>query len=315
MNPADESADHNVLSLEQAVQTSDADRVTAERLDEALFYINVVKNSAAVSLSNHEVLTNLYTGQLIYVDDRDVSVAPHLMLRGYWEENSGKILRRLLSPGDVFFDVGANFGYFSLLAGIEIGPTPGGLHLFEANPDLIRYLERTLIVNGLTQYSKLNGVAVSDEIGEVKLNRIEHQWGGATVHDLETLGGYRPIKDTFDAHYQVPSITIDSYVEGNGIDTVDFMKIDVEGLEDRVYRGMAATIAANPQMKVFLEFTGGAYEDAHGFFQKMSTDFAHVYMAPDDHYGGLVEINSLADIEQYTSQEIAMLLLSNTPTV
>lgn len=313
MPPADETADPTVLSLTETDQLSAGQQANAARLDEALFYINMVKNSAAVSLSNHEVLTNLYTGQLIYVDDRDVSVAPHLMLRGYWEENSGKILRRLLSPGDIFFDVGANFGYFSLLAAIEIGQTANSLHLFEANPDLLRYLERTLIVNGLTQFSTLNGVAVSDQAGDLTLNRIEHQWGGSTAHSLETLGNYRPIKDTFDAQFTVPAITLDGYVESNNIERVDFVKIDVEGLEDRVYRGMGATIAANPQLKVFLEFTGGAYDDAGAFFEQLATDFANVYMAPDDHYGGLVEIDALSDIARYTDQEIAMLLLSNSP--
>ncbi len=289
-----------------------SEQVLTERLEAALFYINMVKNSSAVSLSDHEVLTNLYTGQLIYVDDRDVSVSPWLMFGGVWEDHSGKVLRRLLSPGDVFFDIGANFGYFSLLAGLEIEPRVNSLHLFEANPDLIPYLQRSLAVNGLTQYSTINGVAVADKMGTLKLNRIQNLWGGATMHDLDTLSRYRPIKDVFDEHYDVPAITIDSYVASNEIERVDFIKIDVEGLEDRVYQGMLETVSANPQLKIFLEFTSGAYEDPAAFFEQISSAFSHVYMAPDDRHGELVEVDALGDIEKHTTQEIAMLLLSNT---
>ncbi len=291
---------------------SDQNQVVTERLDLACFNINMVKNSTAVSLSDHEVLTNLYTGQLIYVDDRDVSVAPWLMFLGLWEDHSGKVLRRLLSPGDVFFDIGANFGYFSLLAALEIAPRVGSLHLFEANPDLIRYLRRSLAVNGLTPYATLNNVAVAEREQTLTLNRIQDLWGGATVHDLDTLRSYRPIDDVFDAEFEVQAITIDSYVADNKVERVDFVKIDVEGFEDRVYQGMQATVAANPQMKIFLEFTSGAYEDAEEFFGQISSDFSHVYMAPDDLFGELVKIEKLSDVATHTSHEIAMLLFSNS---
>ena len=62
---------------------------------------------------------------------RDTSVAPHIATTGVWELAIGDVLRRLARPDDVVVDVGANFGYHTLLLSTVVPLRKDAFHLFE----------------------------------------------------------------------------------------------------------------------------------------------------------------------------------------
>lgn len=282
------------------------------KLDSLLEQLDIVKNSTTVSLGDYQALTRIYTGQSMYVDTRDISVAPHLMQHGVWEKQLSRLIRNLLKPGQTFFDIGANFGYFALLAGLEVKANSKQIHIFEANPELTELIKKSLSINGFTSHAVLNNVAVSDKKGTLTLSRMADLWGSSTVRKEKDIKDYKTTKDTFDKQYKVPAITIDDYVKEHKITQVDLMKIDVEGVEDSVYRGMKKTIKANPNVKILLEFTKHAYDDPKKFLDEIMSDFEFVYSMTEDH-------NRLSPVENYSSleeggnenHEFIMLLLSN----
>ncbi len=76
----------------------------------------------AVYLGENLALTRVLDRFKMYVDARDISLAPHLLLDGYWELWNTKVFRQLLRPGMHVVDVGANVGYYTLLAAAGVGP-------------------------------------------------------------------------------------------------------------------------------------------------------------------------------------------------
>lgn len=281
-----------------------------EKLDDLLHQVDIIKNSATVPIGDYEALTRIYTGQSMYVDTRDISVAPHIMQRGVWEESVSKLLRTLLKPGDVFFDIGANFGYFSLLAGLEVDPKDKQIHIFEANPDLTKLIAKSLSINGLTKHSVLNNLAVSNKSGALTLHRMAGLWGSSTIRDEKDIKDYETSKETFDKDYKVKAVTLDNYVSEQKLSKVDVVKIDVEGVEDLVYEGMTKTIKKNADMIVLLEFTKAAYTEPKKFFSKLQSDFKYMYVVQEDNH--LSPLENYTDLnEKYSRNEFVMFALSN----
>ena len=133
--------------------------------------------------------------------------------------------------GHTVYDVGSNVGFFALLAARLVGEQ-GAVHAFEAVPACSSALQQNVRRNGFTNVA-VHALAVSDRIGDVELMQGHHP-GGATISAPDRPRDYR-------ASLIVPSVTIDGMVAG-GIEPPDFVKIDVEGAEVEVLRGMAATI-------------------------------------------------------------------------
>lgn len=274
----------------------------------------------AVYVGENQLLVRLFTRQLIYVDGRDTSLAPHLMAEGVWEFETTELWLQLVKSAPVVFDVGANFGYYGIIAATR---TPTGvIHFFEANPDLVLLIEKSCWAAGLRQRSHVVQAAISDVSGkQVTLYRPRAFWGGARV--LFESQGITPdapgIKHeahsmyAIDREFQVETLSLDEYCAANKIERVDVLKIDVEGSEERVYAGMQRLIARNPHVKILMEYTLGEYSEA--FFSRLVSDFA--FIRTRNQRGELVQVKSEPELRQVlgVGGVLTMLLLENERTV
>ena len=147
-----------------------------------------------------------------------------------------------LGDGDVFVDIGANSGYFSVVAALRVGAR-GRVFAFEPNPAVRRQLERHLGLNGITDRVTISELALSDEDrDDVRLFVScwpENDGIASLTPAAETLasGGLRA-----DTSIAVRVRTFDSWVQSVSLSRIDLMKIDVEGAESRVLAGMASTL-------------------------------------------------------------------------
>lgn len=144
-----------------------------------------------------------------------------------------------IQPGHVFFDIGANVGFFSLVAASSSNRSCR-IFAFEARRSAARMLRRNLRANGM--HGAVWEVAVGDHEGEVDLMVGEHP-GGATIARDVAEPGAKPLR--------VPSITIDAAIESGRLPDPDVVKIDVEGAELAVLRGMARTLRRARPVVVF----------------------------------------------------------------
>jgi len=129
--------------------------------------------------------------------------------------------------GDVVFDCGANMGVFSAVASRR----GAAVHAFEAIPEIIdRYLSKTAEMNGNIQ---IHPAAVWDKEETLEFSyMVDH--GGASRCDQLLLESHRSQQRV---QRSVPAVTLDAFVERNGIGRVDFIKADIEGAERNMLRG------------------------------------------------------------------------------
>lgn len=158
-----------------------------------------------------------------------------LFFKRPYEENEREFVYKFLKNGMTFFDVGANQGIYTLLAGKQVG-TNGRVFSFEPVPSQLKKLKRNLKINRI--YNTITeSLAVGAENG--KANMYVCLDGDEALSSLR-----KPTEDVKSKKsvIQVPVITIDEYVKKNKISNIDFVKIDVEGGELNVLKGMVETL-------------------------------------------------------------------------
>lgn len=196
-------------------------------------------------------LVRLFNGRRLYVDSRDINHGQELMITGRWERANTALLQALVKPGDTFIDIGANFGYFSMVAGPLIGAS-GKLHCFEPIPRVAELLRRSLKGNGYLQgVAKIYPMAVGAARGKLQLRFKEGDYSGASLY----ISDARAKTDGFSA-VDVEIAPLDEVLAH--LSAADFVKIDAEGSEIHVLEGMKALIARSPSIKILLEFNPGS---------------------------------------------------------
>jgi FkbM family methyltransferase len=170
------------------------------------------------------------------IDRRDYVWWAHQARRRRWETEVVRELTRALRPGDVFFDVGAFVGAFTLLGSRLVGPS-GKVVAFEPDPGARATLERNLKANGV-QNVAVAPYAVGDHVGTVRLSA-----SGDSVGHVTSSG-----------EIEVRQVTLDSYcAEQNISPTV--MKVDIEGSE-------AAALSGSDAVRGLREFIVEIHEPA-----------------------------------------------------
>ena len=112
---------------------------------------------------------------------QDQHVSRRIREDGIWEPYETSLLLRLLQPGDVFVDVGANIGYFSVLAASLVGEQ-GAVFSFEPDPNNYRLLCANMALNAFDGNSVTVEAALSDLAGEGRLFLSEDNLGDHQVY-------------------------------------------------------------------------------------------------------------------------------------
>lgn len=165
----------------------------------------------------------------------------YVYLSGSYEPMTASVIEKLLKPGDSVLDVGANVGFFTLLAASKIGST-GHVYAFEPVPSVRSALEYNLSLNlfdNVTIYAK----AVSDITGTVVINE------GPEGH--KGLSSMRPLESVTRQH-NIESVAINDITAELG--KICLIKIDVEGAELLALRGMVQLLNRDRPYLV-IEFT------------------------------------------------------------
>lgn len=207
--------------------------------------------SLATYLGDNRALTRMRTGQLIYVDTRSVDIGSHLMFGGRWESNYTAAFERLLKPGNIVLDIGANHGVYALLAAARVAPN-GHVYAFEASQGFCELISASISVNGLGRLITLEHRAVADRAFETTLKTdVQMSGGGHLVAEGHAEPG------ATSAHgiesQTVQCIALDEYF-ADPAQRIDVIKMDIEGAEGLALKGMENLIGRSPRLKIMMEF-------------------------------------------------------------
>jgi FkbM family methyltransferase len=183
-------------------------------------------------------------GARFIADLRD-SICSEVCFTGKYEPQETALIQQLLSPGMSFMDVGANWGYFTLVAAGRVG-SAGKIVSLEPDPRIYQRLNSNIIENGLANVTALN-VAAAAENGSIMMTGYDEagtNWGLSRVAANGSASG---------SDFEVAAVTLDDLVTKYFPSGVDLIKMDIEGAEDLALRGLAKCLARGACRKILLE--------------------------------------------------------------
>lgn len=153
-----------------------------------------------------------------------------------WFEKEIDFVEKFISEGMTVIDIGANVGVYSLLCAKKCGET-GHVYSYDPNPDMTSLLRKRVIVNKLKNIT-VREFGVSDAMGETNLIvGSDSEWGRIGSDELGQ---------------KIALTSLDEEMEHFGWDRIDFMKIDAEGVEEKIIAG-ADKFFANLSPVVMIE--------------------------------------------------------------
>lgn len=160
-------------------------------------------------------------------------VQRHLFIYGFYEFVETGFWKNAVKDKKVVFDIGANIGYFSLLASKNMENKDAIIYAFEPINRTYNRAKFNIKLNGFKNI-RLNKLALSDKDGFLGINvGNEENWGMSSINSHNYLS---------DQIEEVETQKLDTFVSLNQINQIDLIKIDIEGSEFYLLKGMLKTI-------------------------------------------------------------------------
>jgi len=172
----------------------------------------------------------------IYANTIDTGV----YLLAPFEPYTTELFKQAIKPGSKILDIGAQFGYFSLIAAKQAGQE-GRVYAFEPAPANFQLLNRNIQMNGYTDII----LAVQKGVGNRHTKEPLYLYEGCDSPGMH-CHTQRSLKETIS----IECVTIDEFLGGSPVDVV---KMDIEGNEPYALEGMKQTVLKNHNIIMFIE--------------------------------------------------------------
>jgi FkbM family methyltransferase len=274
-----------------AKQQASLDQLAAQ-VRQAETFASAAARRIAVPCANGEILLRTEVGYLL-CSSSDPAVLAVLLESGELERGTRLLIQRLLRPGDVFVDIGANLGLHTLAAARTLQGR-GRVVAFEPSPETHRLLQAGIWLNGFSSMVDVHQAAVSSHAGRQAFH-LGATSGHSSLLPLDPQPGHRA------SSVDVTVVRLDEVLPAGT--AVNLIKIDVEGAELDVLAGARSVIEANPSVALIAEY-GPSHVRRSGHtaaswlqpFQALGLE----YRAIDPHTGQLAPCDE-AELEKWDS--------------
>jgi len=185
------------------------------------------------------------TNGVLFEFDFAYDPAIKMMYCGIYEKEVVKAMKRFLSEGDTFIDIGANIGYLSATALGLVGKA-GKVHSFEPVPRYFAKLKKMALLN--KEYRiEVNQCAMGDTLAikSMAITNVANIGWNTMVPNLMS-------KDTIKEMIEVREHRLDSYIEEKKLEGIAAIKIDTEGFEFPVLKGLEGYFENKPYRPVII---------------------------------------------------------------
>ena len=221
-------------------------------------------------------------------------------VRNIHEKATTELFKKTVKEGNTVVDLGANIGYFTLLAAKIVGEK-GKVFAFEPEPKNYSYLKKNIEINNyrnVTAFQK----AVSDKNGKAKLYICDYDSGHHTINQSRGLEAYSRGREIKIEEMNIETTRLDDFFKGKE-ELIDVIKMDVEGAEALALLGMDKILRKNKKLKMFVEFfplliksMGNSPEE---FIQKLLKDYQFsIYVIPEDYDSFKGEMRKIGNVKE-----------------
>jgi FkbM family methyltransferase len=257
-------------------------------------------------LLNQGGFNNMVRGRYGYVvyNQNDTYVGKAIELYGEYQEAEICVFRQVCKPGDYVMDIGANIGTHTLALSRIVG-NEGFVFAFEPQAVIFQTLCANMAVNSIENVECFK-CAVSDKDGTIRLPRLDN-------NQPNNFGGLEV--EIFDVGDSVATISLDQYF--NTLKRLDFIKIDVEGMEKKVLQGARKFIdifqptlyVENDKIDKSVDLI--RYIKSMGYIPYWHTPYLYNadnhFKNPNNVYGEIVSVNMLCVPEMYRMKNLSHL--------
>jgi len=186
-----------------------------------------------------------HDGMMMYLNKHDNVISRHLAYHKVWEPYQTLVTKKFLQNNTEFIDIGANIGYYSILAASIV--KTGHITSFEPEPNNFEILKKNVILNNLENVN-LHQLAVTSKNGEtlLYLNSI----GNAGDHRIFSKNLSNENENR--RNIKITSITLDEFLIHCPVP--DIIKMDIQGSEMLAIKGMKKTLEDSKRLIIFTEF-------------------------------------------------------------
>jgi FkbM family methyltransferase len=178
-------------------------------------------------------------GSIFYLHPTDRYLTQEILKNGDYEPIETKLVQQILKEGDVFIDVGANIGWYTVICSKLVGET-GKVVAFEPDPSNFAMLRKNVEANRLKGVV-LEQKGLSSAPGSFKL-----------FLDRKNLGRHSLVLHYDEKDYvDVETVRFDDYWKDQG--DIRLVKIDTEGAEGMILAGMMKTLEKHKRLELILE--------------------------------------------------------------
>ncbi len=222
--------------------------------DSAASYID---QSRILEYSRSPVLSKRAFGFEIFLNPSDkVGVSPSIGVTGLYEPHVTEFYRGLLRKGMVVVDVGANVGWYTMLAAKRASKVVS----FEPDPLSFSLMQRSIARNRFSNVTAVQA-CVTDSVGFQRLYLA-----------TENLGGHSTVRRPGDSYIEVPSTSLGVALGEMGVDRIGILKIDAEGAEPQVVLGSKELL---PRVEnVIMEWNPEAWQSHSELLDELSNRFS-----------------------------------------
>ena len=242
----------DIATLEELLRTGNRREIEALIRD----------RTQTVSLPDGSVLCRALGRFKMFTDAADAGIAPHLLLDGYWQYWVTEFVCRNVARGETAYDVGALYGYWSLVLADLVG-SEGRVVALEANPWLHWLLRRNVLLNGLGRIITTERVAAAEapypsiDISALLVGPADGHFAGA----FTTEGGR--------TRCTAPAKALQDIEPGS----VDFLRIGVAAHADRVVAGLGGLLDRSPGLRIMLDFDANRCAEAPVLLDALASRF------------------------------------------
>ncbi|MBK8905053.1 MAG: FkbM family methyltransferase [Anaerolineaceae bacterium] len=180
-----------------------------------------------LGLRRQRTLVNLPDFKMV-VNPNDFSVGSSILRNKKYEAHVSQAIKSQLKSGDVFVDIGANIGYFTLLAAATVGEK-GHVYAFEPNPSNCELIRENIALN---EYSNVTLFPYAVAESRQTLN-----YYGESIN---SNGQVSDISEGEEALVKVEAVALDELLLDS--EKITVVKMDIEGAEARAFSGMSQII-------------------------------------------------------------------------
>jgi FkbM family methyltransferase len=236
-----------------------------------------------------------------YVKASDIGLSPYLIMDGFYEYPITEFIARNVSDGMTVMDIGANFGYYTILMADLVGSS-GKVYAFEPNHEATNALGFSLRANNYDRRVLIDTRALWNCSNEQVTFHVPVA-AATNARIVWPLDSRSPATDA--GAQESGSVTIETVaLDDLPVDQVSFIKADIEGAEERLWQGSKRFLDRNKDVIFLLEFNCMRCQDPKNTLEEINQNFSLRFLDEDSR----VRDATINDI--FESSEDWMLVIS-----